>query len=189
MLGSDRAQLDRLAAEHRVRILNNPPPSLTPARARDTFDGLIRTLRRVAPLTQSLETMRREGIMTPTAVAYTLGRNNQVGLTDIIGPEGIMAPMTTEGATTNNPNHPQRAAADQARYTRVGNIFTHLLTEAKQAKIVVGRGYQLDGLASALKNWLDTHLAALSSPDELLAAEGELRVQIALFLPAYNRRD
>ncbi len=191
-LGLNEAEVSAILSSNHTTmdsLVDQLAAKLKPQQAKKLRSSLQPTLRRASFLTQSLETMRRPGVQTPTALAYTFAEYGDVGLGDLLGPDGRMAPMTPLGAASNDPKHPHRETAEQARHQRVGEIMIHLLNEAKKVDMYVdGENYHLNDLATAVDSWLRTKVSSNQDARTLARLETQLRLEIRAFLTAYHGR-
>lgn len=153
--------------------------------------AFLRALRRTAFLTQAMEVGRAPGIATSTAVSSTMLREGKVGLEDVMGAGGAMAPMTPVGAAPEGGglHTSEQQAAAALRTQRVGNIFVELLNTATHQKILVSRGgYDLHELATAIRRFLAVRLREHTTAEDLKRAMATLKVQIIALLKSYHGR-
>lgn len=142
----------------------------------------------VATLTQAIKPIRRPGVATAHALAFTFIEQGDGTLKDIIGRTGKWAPMTPVGASSKQDNSKTRTA-EVYRHRRIGNIFDHLLVKTPQTDTFVKQSdYNLKGLADAVQAWLDEKFAVKEDTEVLKSKEIILISQIELLLQSYHGR-
>jgi hypothetical protein len=157
---------------------------------RDLFD--VRETRKLlmgtATLTQSIEPIRRPGVATAHALAFTFVEHGDGTLKDIIGRTGKWAPMTPVGASSKRDN-PKTRTAEVYRHRRVGNLFVHLLVQTLHGDIFVKQsGYNLRSLADAVRAWKTEKLCVEEDIEALKNKEAILISEIEFLLQSYHGR-
>lgn len=144
-------------------------------------------LRRVAFLHQTLETARKRGMSTSIAVASVLAQQGKVGVRELLGPEGRVAPMSLKGIVSK-PGR-ERQQAEKLNQRRMGRIFSLILEETKSSDILVSEGgYKLDSLKEAIQKWLESRFIRPFNPEAFKKNQTELRLQIIALLRSFHGR-
>ncbi len=139
----------------------------------------------IAILTQSIEPIRRPGVATAHALAFTFVEQGDGVLKDIMGRTGKWAPMTPVGASSKQDNLRTRTA-EVYRHRRIGNIFAHLLEQTQKVNVFVKQSdYNLKQLADAIQAWLNEKIAGKDT-DTLKSKEVILMTEIRLLLQSYH---
>jgi len=151
----------------------------------------INRLRRVAFLTQAFEPSRVGGIATTTAVASTMVSSGDVTLKETISAKGSMAPMMQKHVApeSGEAQTPEQKKAASIRDKRIGQVFNSLLEVAERQDVLVARGgYDLKGLADAIREYLKVVQKRYRTKDEFNNAKAQLIAEVVKLLSSYHGR-
>ncbi|RUT10146.1 hypothetical protein DSM106972_006410 [Dulcicalothrix desertica PCC 7102] len=141
-----------------------------------------------ATLTQAIEPIRRPGVATAHALAFTFVEQGDGNLKDIMGRSGKWAPMTPVGASSKQDNLKTRTA-EVYRHRRIGNIFAHLLAQTLHTDIFVKQSsYNLKRLADAVRAWKTEKFTVEENTEALKSFEAILISEVELLLQSYHDR-
>lgn len=192
------AELLLLSPDQLVKSL----PSLSPASGKDPrtkteqrqFQTFRYTLKRTAFLIHAMEPARERGVAAAHIIALTLAARgipaeaggSAMGLSDILSPEGQMAPMTPKKASSKD-DSPERKKAIKARRERIGNIFAILVQAVERGEIITGPGgADLTPLGNAIRQLVESFFTKKRDIEAVRQSVGILKAEISALMARFE---